>query len=338
MTESRYYVQTRRPSGLPEKELFELRSSTLPALESGEVRIRNRWLSVDPYMRGRMDGVSTYIEPFELEEPLEGGALGEVIESRHDGFGVGDRVIHMGGWRDVAQLPGDQIQHLPQHDVPEQAFLGVLGMPGMTAWLGLEHIAGLQSGDRVLVSAASGAVGSLAAQLAHLKGCDVVGTAGSSAKREWLEAHGIRAVNHRQSVEALTRDLQQAAPEGIDVYYENVGGAMLEAALNVINPFGRIAVCGMIAHYNDAEPAPGPSNITHILLRRLRMQGFIVLEHMEHYAQFVSEVGPRVERGEIDYEETVFEGLKQTPDAFLSLFEGGNTGKMLVRLEGADEA
>ncbi|OHV11853.1 NADP-dependent oxidoreductase [Kushneria phosphatilytica] len=336
MTDSRYYVLTRRPNGMPEKGVFELRNATLPELQAGEVRIRNRWLSVDPYMRGRMDGVRTYIEPFELEEPLEGGALGEVIESRHDDFTVGDRVIHMAGWRDTAQLPGDQVQPLPNHEVPEQAFLGVLGMPGMTAWLGLEHIAELKSSDRVLVSAASGAVGSLAAQLARLKGCDVIGTAGSTSKREWLEERGIRAVNHRQTAEALTRDLQQAAPDGIDVYYENVGGTMLEAALNVINPFGRIAVCGMIAHYNDTEPAPGPSNITHVLLRRLRMQGFIVLEHMEHYPRFVSEVGPRVERGEIDYEETVFEGLKQTPDAFLSLFEGGNTGKMLVRLEGSD--
>ncbi|ART61754.1 NADP-dependent oxidoreductase [Kushneria marisflavi] len=334
MTQSRYFTISEYPEGLPERSLFQLETQELPELKEGEVRIRNQWLSVDPYMRGRMSGVKTYVEPFELNKPLQGGALGKIIESRHQTLKEGDRVVHMGGWRDVAQLSGDQVQPLPDIDVPPQAFLGVLGMPGMTAWVGLTLVAELKSSDTVLISAASGAVGSLAAQLASQKGCTVIGSAGSQEKREWLEAHGIKAIDHHQSADEIKKALKEAAPQGIDVYYENVGGPMLEAALDVMNDFGRIAVCGMISRYNEAAPSAGPANISAVLTKRLRMQGFIVYEWIKGHEQaFYQQVGPLVADGRIEYRETMEEGLERTPDAFLALFEGSNQGKMLVKLD-----
>ncbi len=321
------------PQGTPPRELFELRHATLPELNEDEVRIRNTWLSVDPYMRGRMSGVQTYVAPFELGAPLEGAAVGEVIESRHARFKVGDRVRHMAGWRDVAQLKGEVVEPLPDLEVSEQAFLGVLGMPGMTAWTGLNRIANLREGDNVLVSAAGGAVGSLAVQLAKSRGGTVVGIAGAPDKLEWLDQLGIRAVNYRgKDAQRLSADLKAACPDGFDVYFENVGGACLEAALNNLKVGARIAVCGLISRYNDETPDPGPSNLSMLLIQRARMQGFIIFDHWTEYPHFLEEVGPRVARGEIEYEETVEEGLERAPEAFLKLFEGVNRGKMLVRL------
>ncbi|MBY6027885.1 NADP-dependent oxidoreductase [Halomonas sp. DP8Y7-1] len=331
--QSNYYSISEYPTGTPSPDVFVLNQQELPALQDGEVRIRNHWLSVDPYMRGRMSGVKTYIDPFALNAPLEGAAVGEIIESRDDRFKVGDRVTHMGGWRDVAQLSADTVTALPDLDVPEQAYLGVLGMPGMTAWTGLNAIAHMQEGDNVLVSAASGAVGSLAVQLAKAKGGTVVGLAGSQKKRDWLESQGIVAVDYRDKDAAtLSDDLAKACPGGFDVYYENVGGVCLEAALNNLNVGARIAVCGMISRYNDEGPAPGPANLAMILIRRASMQGFIVFEHWDNYPAFLAEVGPQVAAGDIDYQETVREGLEATPEAFLDLFKGANSGKMLVRL------
>ncbi|WP_416138071.1 NADP-dependent oxidoreductase [Halomonas sp. HK25] len=331
--QSRYFTINDVPQGTPGRELFELREAELPDLAEGEVRIRNTWLSVDPYMRGRMSGVKTYIDPFVIGKPLEGAAVGEVIESGDARLAVGEKVRHMAGWRDIAQLPGEQVESLPDIPVPEQAYLGVLGMPGMTAWTGLNRIAEMRDGDNVLVSAASGAVGSLAVQLAKARGGTVVGIAGAPEKLEWLESHGIKAVSYRnRDAEQLTEALKAACPEGFDVYYENVGGVCLEAALNTLRTGGRIAVCGMIARYNAEGPAPGPSNLAMVLIRRLRMQGFIIFDHWADYPRFLEEVGPLIAKGEVDYAETVEEGLERTPDAFLALFEGTNTGKMLVRL------
>ncbi|GEN24644.1 NADP-dependent oxidoreductase [Halomonas cupida] len=334
--QSNFYTIREYPQGTPALEVFERQQQELPELQDGEVRIRNNWLSVDPYMRGRMSGVTTYIEPFTLGAPLEGAAVGEVIESRDTRFQPGDKVSHMGGWRDVAQLSGDAVTTLPDIAVPEQAYLGVLGMPGMTAWTGLNTIAEMRDGDNVLVSAASGAVGSLAVQLAKARGGTVVGLAGSQAKRDWLESQGIKAVDYRnRTAEELTEALQAACPDGFDIYYENVGGVCLEAALNCLRVGARIAVCGMISRYNDTEPAAGPANLAMILIRRARMQGFIVFEHWDQYPRFIAEIGPRVAAGEISYTETVREGLDATPQAFLELFEGANQGKMLVRLDSA---
>ncbi|GHB10369.1 NADP-dependent oxidoreductase [Salinicola rhizosphaerae] len=334
MSTSHHFVLTAVPRGLPDSSLFALRQTPLPDLAQNEVRIRNRWLSVDPYMRGRMSGVTTYVEPYALDEPLAGGAIGEIIASRHPHFQVGDRVRHMAGWRDVAQLPGNDVEALPLHDVPEQAFLGVLGMPGMTAWTGLNRIAAMQSGDRVLVSAASGAVGSLAVQLAKRAGCHVVGVAGTPAKCEWLESLGVVAVNYKgKDVEALSASLKAASPEGYDIYYENVGGPLLEAALENLRDHARIAVCGLIDRYNDTDAGSGPGNLNQLLFHKARMEGFIVGEHWQHYLTFLDEVAPLVASGKIKYRESIVEGLEQTPEAFLSLFRGANEGKMLVKLD-----
>lgn len=331
--QARYFTIRDYPQGLPSRQLFELHSQSLPDLAEGEVRIRNTWLSVDPYMRGRMSGIKTYVAPFELNAPLEGAAVGEVIESRHTRFKAGDKVRHMAGWRDVAQLKGEVLEPLPDMNLPEQAYLGVLGMPGMTAWTGLNLIAHLRDKDNVLVSAASGAVGSLAVQLAKSSGGTVVGIAGAPDKLEWLEQHGIHAVSYKgKDAQQLSADLKQACPEGFDVYFENVGSICLEAALNNLKFGARIAICGLISHYNDETQNPGPSNLANLLAQRARMQGFIVSDHWTEYPHFLEEVGPRVAKGEIDYEETIEEGLERTPDAFLKLFEGANRGKMLVRL------
>jgi NADPH-dependent curcumin reductase CurA len=330
---SRYFTILDYPQGTPSRDLFELRTTELPAPGEGEVRIRNTWLSVDPYMRGRMSGVKTYIDPFVPGEPLEGAAIGEVIKSRDPNFSVGDKVRHMGGWRDIAQLGGESVEPLPSLDVPDQAFLGVLGMPGMTAWTSLNRITGIHEGDNVLVSAASGAVGSLVVQLARATGGTVVGIAGAPEKLEWLESRGIKAVNYRGKESGqLADDLREACPSGFDIYHENVGGACLEAALDNLNVGARIALCGLIERYNAETPQPGPRNMAMLLIQRIRLQGFIIFDHWAEYPRFLEEVGPLVERGEIDYEETVEQGLESTPDAFLALFEGANTGKMLVRL------
>lgn len=333
--QSRFFTLTDYPNGLPEREQFKLETQSLPDLKPSEVRIRNHWLSVDPYMRGRMSGQHTYVAPFKLGQPMEGAAIGEVIASNDKRLKEGDIVSHMGGWRDIAQIPADGIYPLLSTDVPKQAYLGVLGMPGMTAWTGLNRIAECRPGDNVLVSAASGAVGSLVVQLAKAKGCHVVGIAGAAHKLAWLESLGVEPVSYRdRTAKELSDAIQLASPEGIDVYYENVGGICLEAALSQLNEGARIAVCGMIDSYNAEKPAPGPSNLSQILVRKVRMQGFIVSDHWDHYGEFLKEVAPQVAAGDIDYKETVKEGLESTPDAFLELFKGGNTGKMLVSLNG----
>ncbi len=330
---SRFYTLTTYPEGLPDLSTFALESAELPELEEGEVRIQNRWLSVDPYMRGRMTGMRTYIAPFELGKPMEGGAIGDVIASRHPDIKEGQRVSHMGGWRDIAQLPGESVTQLPEGDAPEQAYLGVLGMPGMTAWTGLNLIAECKPSDNVLVSAASGAVGSLAVQLAKAKGCHVVGIAGAAHKLAWLESVGVEPVTYQdRTAQELSDAIKLASPNGIDVYFENVGGICLEAALAQLNEGARIAVCGMIEGYNAEAPAPGPRNLSQLVVRKARMQGFIVADHWASYRYFLNEVTPQVADGRIVYQETIKEGLESTPEAFLALFSGANTGKMLVKL------
>lgn len=331
VSENRLYLLRQRPEGMPKESDFELVSRPLGEPADGEVLVRNQWLSVDPYMRGRMTGMKTYIDPFEVGEPMEGGAVGEVVESRHPDFQKGDKVLHMLGWREYALAPGKAFNKLPPLGVEDERFLGVLGMPGMTAWSGLNIIAEAKPGERVLVSAASGAVGSLVVQLAVAKGCHVVGMAGSDEKCQWLESMGAKAVNYRKT-DDLVQSLKQACPEGYDVYFENVGGPMLEAALGLMRDHGRIAVCGMIDTYNSTTPPPGPRNLGMVIIRRLRIQGFIVADHWDHYPAFLKEVGPEVAAGKVEARETVVEGLDQMASAFIGLFSGQNVGKMLIKL------
>ena len=331
MHQAQVIVLIRRPTGVPKGGDFSLETRTLPDLQDGELRVRNTWLSVDPSMRVRMADVRNYIVPYELQAPLEGGAVGEVIESKSDGFRAGDRVLHQQGWRSHAQGPASEFTRIPDLGVPEQRFLGALGVPGMTAWVGLNRIAQLKNGESVLVSAASGAVGSLACQLAMSRGCKVVGTSGSREKCEWLGKLGVTPINY-QVVDDLGEELARVCPEGFHVYFENVGGPLLEAVLNNMRENGRLAFCGLIDAYNSPRPEPGPRNLQQLIMRRLRMEGFVVSDHWDQYPKFLEEVGPQVAAGTVEARETVVEGIEQTAAAFIGLFTGQNVGKMLVKL------
>ncbi|MRI33887.1 NADP-dependent oxidoreductase [Endozoicomonas sp. OPT23] len=324
---------SRRPEGMPVADDFELVSMPVADISEGEVLVKNTWMSVDPYMRGRMIDRESYVPPFAVGAVLEGGAIGEVVESNNPAFAVGQKVAHMSGWREYFITTGEDLQALPDSPIPEQAFLGVLGMPGMTAFTGLLKIGELKEGDSVFVSAASGAVGAIVCQIAKLKGCHVVGSVGSDAKADYLKNElGVDAVINYKTTQDLTADLAAACPNGIDVYFENVGGAHLEAALNVMNDHGRIAVCGMIDQYNATTPVPGPANLAQIIIKKLKIQGFIVFEHWDEYPAFVQQMGQWIQEGKVSYRETVYEGIESSPEAFMGLFTGKNTGKMLVKL------
>ncbi len=330
------------PKGLPELSDFEYKTFPLTPPKAGEITVRNHWMSVDPYMRGRMSGIKTYIAPFELGAPLEGGAVGEVIASGHDKYLVGDWVVTMKGWRDVLTAKVDDLEKImlqkidPQIRksglIPAQAFLGVAGMPGLTAYAGLYKVAEFKPGDTVLVSAASGAVGSTVVQLAAAAGGKVIGINGSEQGAKWLESLGIDSVINYKTCENLTKSIKKAAPAGIDIYFENVGGEILESALNNMKQFGRIAACGMISAYNDKSPKPGPSNLVQIIAKSLKIQGFIVSDYQKYALEYFSVLGPLMASGKLVNRETVVEGLDKAPEAFLRLFDGNKQGKMLVKL------
>jgi NADPH-dependent curcumin reductase CurA len=320
-----------RPSGWPTPENFRTVETELPDPGPGQVLVRNTVLSVDPYMRGRMNDVKSYVPPFALDAPLDGGAVGEVVASGDDSLEPGDTVLHQAGWREHALLPASAVRRVDGTKVPASAYLGVLGMPGLTAYVGLTRIAALQQGDAVLVSGAAGAVGSIAGQMARLLGASrVVGSAGSAEKVGWLtdELGFDAAVNYKDG--PIAKLLAPQAP--FDVYFDNVGGDHLEAALFHLNEFGRVAVCGGIAGYNEEKPVPGPRNMMLIVSKRLTLRGFIVTDHADLAAEFYERAGAWVAEGRLTYRETIVDGFEHTVDAFLDLLRGGNTGKMLVRL------
>jgi NADPH-dependent curcumin reductase CurA len=319
-----------RPQGLPTSDNFELKDVDLPPVAEGQLRVRNSWLSVDPYMRGRMNDVKSYVPPFQVGEPLEGGAVGEVMESKAEGFAPGDLVLHMAGWRDEAVIPAKGVHKLPELGVEPQLFLGVLGVTGATAYFGLLDVASSKQGDIVFVSAAAGAVGSAVVQIAKAKGMTVIGSAGGEDKCAWVRELGAdRVVDYKAG--PVLKGLAGAAPEGIDVYFDNVGGDHLDAALALARMNARFAICGMIEGYND--PAPMSFRfIMRVIAMRIRMQGFIVFDFQSRMAEFYRDMGQWLASGAVKSRETVVEGLEQTPAAFLGLFAGANTGKMLVRL------
>ncbi|MBN3560092.1 NADP-dependent oxidoreductase [Sphingomonas yabuuchiae] len=319
-----------RPKGTPVTEDFALVERELPALNEGEVRVANRWLSVDPYMRGRMNDTKSYVPPFQLGEPMQGGAIGEVVESRADGIAVGTLVSHMAGWRDEAVLPAAHVQPLPDLGVDPQAFLGQFGMPGMTAYYGLLQVAEAKPGETVFVSAAAGAVGSTVVQIAKAKGMTVIGSAGGAEKCDWVRSLGADAVIDYKSGQSVVEALGEAAPDGIDVYFDNVGGDHLDAALAHARQNARFAICGMIDVYNDAKPT-SLKYLARMIGNRVRIQGFIFGDFKDH-AAFYRDMAAILKDGGLQREETVFEGLEKTPEAFLALFTGGNKGKMLVKL------
>ena len=319
-----------RPSGMPTDENFELKEIALPELADGQVRVRNRWLSVDPYMRGRMNDVKSYVPPFQVGEPLEGGAVGEVVESKADGFAPGDLVQHMAGWRDEAVVAARGVNKLPNLGVEPQQFLGVLGVTGSTAYFGLLDAAGAKQGDIVFVSAAAGAVGSVVVQVAKAKGMTVIASAGGPEKCDFVRSLGAdKVIDYKAG--PILKGLAEAAPEGIDVYFDNVGGDHLDAAFALARNNARFAICGMIEGYNAKEPMAFRF-IQRVIAARIQLKGFIVFDYFPRMAEFYAEMAPWIANGTVKSRETVVDGLEKAPDAFLGLFKGENTGKMLVRL------
>jgi len=321
----------RRPKGTPVPDDFALKGFDLPELGDGMVRVRNRWLSVDPYMRGRMNDVKSYVPPFSLDAPMSGGAVGEVVDSRDPALAVGDMVLHMSGWRDETVEPASNFNKLPPiPGVEPQAFLGNLGLTGGTAYFGLLEAASAKEGDIVFVSAAAGAVGSAVVQIAKAKGMTVIGSAGGAGKCEFVRSLGADAVVDYKAGSVL-KQLAEAAPQGIDVYFDNVGGDHLDAALALARKDARFALCGMIEVYNDAHPT-SLKYLARVIAMRIRLQGFIYTDYLGKMGDFYRDMGGWIASGQVKPRDTVVEGLDHTLDAFLGLFSGANTGKMLVKL------
>ncbi|NEB11605.1 NADP-dependent oxidoreductase [Streptomyces coelicoflavus] len=322
-----------RPVGWPKPEDFALVEAEVPTPGDGQVLVRNLYVSVDPYMRGRMSAAKSYAAPYELGKVMQGGAVGEVVASNAEGIAVGDHVLHFFGWREYAALDAKNAVKVDPDAAPLSTYLGVLGMTGLTAYAGLLRTASFKEGDSVFVSGAAGAVGSQVGQIARLKAASrVIGSAGSDEKvKLLLDEYGFDAAfNYKNG--PVGEQLRAAAPDGVDVYFDNVGGDHLEAAVGSLNLNGRIAICGAISVYNNTEPAPGPKNLARLIQTRGRIEGFLVGDHYDLQPQFVEEVGPWVRSGELKYRETVVEGIENNLEAFLGVLRGDNTGKMIVKL------
>ncbi|MDH3546239.1 MAG: NADP-dependent oxidoreductase [Gammaproteobacteria bacterium] len=322
-----------RPSGWVRPENFAFTEEDLADPANGEVLVRNIFMSVDPYMRGRMNDVKSYIPPFRIGEVLQATVVGQVVASAHDDYTEGDYVMGMLGWENYSLCDARQLRKLRPGSEPLSWHLGILGMPGMTAYVGLMKIAEAKPGETVFVTAASGAVGSVVGQLAKIHGCRVVGSAGSDEKVALLKSEfGYDAGLNYRTCDALFPKIKELCPKGIDVGFENVGGDIFEAVLWNMRDFGRIALCGMVANYNDKEPQPGPRNMMLIVGRRLTLRGFIVTDHPNTCNEYVAKATRWVQEGRLNYRETVAQGLENAPQAFINMLKGANTGKQLVQL------
>jgi NADPH-dependent curcumin reductase CurA len=322
-----------RPTGWPTPDNFELAESDVPELADGQIRVRNEVLSVDPYMRGRMSAAKSYAAPYAVGEAMTGGAVGVVEESRAEGFKAGDHVLHALGWREVAVLDAKQARVVDVDAAPAHAYLGVLGMTGLTAYAGLKRIADLREGDVVFVSGAAGAVGGAVGQIAKALGASkVIGSAGSPEKvRHLTDDLGFDAAfNYRE--QRPSEALRELAPDGIDVYFDNVGGDHLEAAIGSLRLGGRVAVCGMISVYNNTEPAPGPRNLARLIQTRGRIEGFLVGDHYDLAGEYAARAAGWLADGSLSLRETTVDGFENAVDGFLGVLRGDNTGKMVVRL------
>jgi NADPH-dependent curcumin reductase CurA len=325
----------RRPVGMPVEGDFEVVEASMPEPADGEFVVRNIWMTVDPYMRGRMTERKSYVPPFQIGEVLDGGSVGQVVKSRNSAYAEGDYVCGFasGGWREYNVTAGGMMFNKVDPTLaPLECYLGVLGMPGLTAYTSLLKIGEPKEGETIFVSAAAGAVGSVVSQIAKIKGLRVVGSAGSAEKCKWVKevAGADECVNYKSG--SLLDTVSKACPKGIDIYYENVGGEHLETALELMNSKGRLVMCGMISMYNATEAPPGPRNLVNVIGRSLKMQGFIVSDYIDMVPQFYMEMGPWIGEGKIRWQQTVMEGIGAAPKAFIGLFRGDNSGKMLVRL------
>jgi hypothetical protein len=329
---NRQIVLAARPAGMPKATDFRLEATPVPEPGPGQILVRNIWMSVDPYMRGRMNDRKSYSPPFEVGKPLDGRAVGQVLKSNHPKLKEGAVVSNMQGWREYFVSAGEGITPVDA-SLPLPAYLGVLGVPGFTGWYGLKEIGKPKAGETLVVSGAAGATGSLVVQMGKILGCRVVGTAGTDEKCAYLkrELGADAAINYKKAGDCVDA-LRQACPKGVDVYFENVGGPILDAVLRLLNPLSRIPLCGMISQYNLEIPDPGPRYLFSMIANRTLMQGFIISDHFDRYGEFVGEVGGWLKAGRIKREETVVEGIENAPKAFLGLFSGDNLGKMVVRL------
>jgi len=329
MTNRAWHLMS-RPSGMPTIDNFALNEAPLAELQDGWARVENKWLSVDPYMRGRMNDVKSYVPPFALGEPMQGGAVGTVVESRSPNLAVGDTVFHMLGWREAAAGPAEGFNKVPPLAVDDHQWLGNLGLTGATAYFGLLRVAEAKEGDIVFVSAAAGAVGSAVVQIAKAKGMTVIGSAGGADKCAWVRELGADAVVDYKAG-PVVKQLIEAAPKGIDVYFDNVGGDHLDAAFAAARQNARFAICGMIEDYNSGSNHAF-RYIMRIISTRLMIKGFIYTDFLSEMADFYRDMGGWIAAGKVTSRETVRDGIEAAPQAFLDLFSGGNTGKMLVRL------
>jgi len=330
-TTSREVRLISRPQGLPTAADFKITQTKLEPLQDQQVLVRNLFLSVDPYMRGRMSDGKSYLPPFELNQPMEGGAVGEVVESRACEFKPGEVVTSTYGWRESFIAHSKDLHRVSRGVQPLSVYLGALGMTGMTAWAGLK-LGEVKAGDVIYISGAAGAVGSVAGQLAKLKGCRVIGSAGSIEKVAFLREECGFDIAFDYKIGPVVEQLKVEAPDGIDVYFDNVGGESLEAALTCLRPHGRIIACGGISGYNAENPQPGPSNLFNMTTKRLTMKGLLVRDWLDHQTEFEKEVGGYFKAGQLKHKETVVCGIENAVSAFLGLFSGQNLGKMVVKL------
>ena len=323
-----------RPTGWPTEQNFQISTSELPDLADGQVRVRNEFISVDPYMRGRMNDTRSYVAPYQIGEQITGGAVGRIIESAAATLPVGTLVTHQHGWSDTVQDAAERFTAVPEiPGVPSSLRLHMMGMTGLTAWVGLTVIAGMKEGDTVFISGAAGAVGTAAGQIAKLLGAKrVIGSAGSDEKVALLTSkYGYDAAFNYKDGD-VAGQLAALAPEGIDVFFDNVGGEHLEAALENFSDGGRAALCGAISSYNTTEAAPGPSNMANLITRGLKLQGFTLSNYLQHSPEFAARMGQWFADGKIVYDETIVDGIKNTVQAFVDMMQGQNIGKMLVRI------
>lgn len=336
MTVNRQIVLAKRPAGMPDESNLPLVEAPMPEMAAGQVLVQTIYLSLDPYMRGRMSAAKSYAKSVTEGSVMEGASVGRVIDSRHDDYAEGDYVLAVGGWQAYAAQDARWLRKLDPDAAPISTALGVLGMPGFTAYVGLDEIGKPQAGETVVVSAAAGAVGQVVGQIARIRGCRVVGVAGAADKcSHVVDAYGFDACVNRKDAD-FREQLAAACPDGVDVYFENVGGDVFDAVLGLLNDFARIPVCGRIAHYNDTEAPPGPDRrsalMTQVLVKRLHFQGFIQFDYAHRQADFQRDMAAWIRSGEVHYQEDIVDGLEHAVTAFQGLLTGANRGKLLVRV------